>query len=227
MPRKPSAGPLSAGSSQNQSIEPCIKQTTSGNSAAPATAASRPGRRRAGSAAITAAAKKTAKQEEPDDSRVGQQPQLEAVGPRGLVRGVSPRHVIVGEVVLAEPADGVRDEGVKSHPPEVVAAAPDVGEMRAGGGLRVAETGPHQDDEPDRMSMGCGLGAHAEGHDGERSHDRPDGAPASQVGSPGREQRLAPGQQRAQHEYDRAYEQRRVPGARGGVAERGPGPTLL
>ena len=41
IPRNPSAGPLRAGISQNQSIEPWISHTTSGSSAAPATAAVR------------------------------------------------------------------------------------------------------------------------------------------------------------------------------------------
>ena len=132
-PRNPSAGPLSAGISQNQSIEPWISQTISGSSAAPATNASSPRRRRAGIAAAIAATMNVTNSTKPTMPGVRQQPQLEAVGVRGLLVGPPARHVVVVEVVLSEAADRMGDERVERDPPEVVATAADVGEVRSRG----------------------------------------------------------------------------------------------
>ena len=84
MPRKPSAGPVRAGISQNQSTEPWISHTTSGSSAAPATAASSAGAApRPGRGGDQRGDQEHREQQEADDPGVGEQAQLEAVRPRG------------------------------------------------------------------------------------------------------------------------------------------------
>src|SRR2546423_15595303 len=113
-------------------------------------------------------------------------------------------------------------EAVQGYAPEVVAPAADIGEVRSGGAvLGVAEAVPLALDESHRMAMGRGLGAGRDARDGHQRDERSEQAPAHLVRTGGRQQALRPGEQGGGEEGTGAGEQRRMPGASGGMLERG------
>ena len=135
--RNASAGPLSAGISQNQSTEPCTSQTTSGSSAIAATRARRrPARaRRPPSAAISAATRKPANSRKPASPGVREQAQLEAVRPARLLVAAALAQVVRAPVVLAEAAERMVRERLQRDTPEVRPVAADGGEAASAPGV--------------------------------------------------------------------------------------------
>ena len=118
-------------------------------------------------------------EQEAHDAGVGEQAQLQAVRPAGLLAGVAQRQVVVAEVVLAQAADRMALEGVQRDAPIVVAAAADVGEVRAAvDGLRVGEPVPLAGDEAERVTLAHDqpAGEHTRDPDDARARCRGRGA---------------------------------------------------
>ena len=139
--RRPRARPPPPGTrapARSARASPRTSRSSRGSASRPAAAAPRPrrtprarARRRAGIAAAIAATRNVANSAKPTSPVCASSRSSRLWVYEGSVVGPPARNVVVVEVVLSEATDRMRDERIERDPPEVVAPAADVGEVRA------------------------------------------------------------------------------------------------
>src|ERR1019366_5274626 len=131
---------------------------------------------------------------EANQAGVGKESQLEAMGRTRLRGRMAMQEVVVGEIVLSQAADRVRQQPVEGDAPEVVATAADVAEMRRvrEGHLYLTEAVPLARDEFERMPMGQSDEARAHRDDRDRAECSSDQAPPGPREARGLDQTVAP-----------------------------------